>query len=437
LRGFCRSGVLGLCALLLVAATAQASPADVEAAHRRGVELGRAGHYHEAFAILLPLLAREPGDYSIRRDVVVLYAWRGDCKSALRYFKPIAHHSVPEDYLVSAVGECLLDERRPRAARRLLGPASRRYPGNQDITHLLERARNTLASEGHPTMRLSLQSDSSDKGNIEWQARASVEQPLADRWQARVRYLAARAQDPVFATGDLNRIGVGLRHDLGATSRLGVEYSRDVVRTGEDGITWTLDATPSQNWHLGLSQESFAEDLPLRAKAVNVHARSVHGSADYHSDDWRWEGGLSAAYYEFTDGNRRSVWSISGDYATLLEARRERRILLELSHSTNTLPAASVVYFNPSSDLAMLAGYRITWLDKTKHKRHAHHLTLRAGSYGQEGYGSAAIWGIHYREELDFADRSGLGFDLGYDSRVYDGTREAGVTGSIEYFRRF
>lgn len=429
--------MLGLCVLLVVAATAQASPADVEAAHRRGVELGRAGHYHEAFAILLPLLAREPGDYGVRRDVVVLYAWRGDCKSALRYFKPIARHPGPEDYLVSAVGECLLDEKRPRAARRLLGPATRQYPGNTDIARLLERAGKTLAAEGHPSLRLSLQSDSSDKGNIEWQARASAEQPLADRWQAWVRTLAARAQDPVFATGDLNRVGIGLRRDLSATSRLAVEYSGDVERSGEGGITWTLDAAPSKNWHFGLSQESFAEDLPLRAKAVNVHARSAHGSAAYHSDDWRWEGNLSAAYYDFSDGNRRSVWSISGDYATLLEARRERRVLLALSHSANTLPAASVVYFNPSSDLAMLAGYRITWLEQTRFKRHAHHITLRAGSYGQEGYGSAAIWGIHYREELDLTDRSSLGFNLGYDSRVYDGTREAGVTGGIEYLRRF
>jgi tetratricopeptide (TPR) repeat protein len=428
---------MGLAGLLALTSVAYGKEPGSEAVYQRGVALGRAGHYHRAFALLLPLLQQEPGNYPLRRDVVVLFSWQGNCRAALRYYRPIAHRADPEDYLVAAVGECLLKNRRRRAARALLVPALQRYPSNTDIRQLLRNANERLASQGNPTVDLSLQSDSSDKGNIEWRARASAQQALTDRWTLIARALAARAQDPAFATGDLNRLGLGLRFDVGGSLTLGGEYSADVVRAGEGGFSWSLEGSPSDRWHFALGQTGFAEDVPLRAQAINVRARSSHASADVHSDDWRWEGSVNTSRSAFSDGNTRTSVGASIDYATVLKPRHERRLLLEIWHSSNTLPAAGVVYFNPASDFSLIGGYRFTWLVKTRYQRLARHIDLRGGLYAQQGYDTLPVASVRFAQELQFNSRSSLAFHVVLGSNVYDGGRETDATGGIEYIRKF
>jgi predicted Zn-dependent protease len=129
---------------------AETGPEDTQqrdAEQRRGVELARAGHYDAGLAVLNALLDKYPGYYPAQRDIVVITAWKGDCRAAVRRFEPIRHHPDPEPYLILPVSECLMKLDRLDEAVSLLEEGQQRLPDNHELASAYAEAQARRAAQ--------------------------------------------------------------------------------------------------------------------------------------------------------------------------------------------------------------------------------------------------------------------------------------------------
>ncbi|MCG6970676.1 MAG: hypothetical protein LJE85_13000 [Gammaproteobacteria bacterium] len=405
--------------------------------HDKGVNAAREGNHQEGIAILQSILAKDPDNYAVRRDLVIVATWANDCDLALKNYQSIKDAPNQEAYLLIPVSECLNEQNRQADAITLLEKGVTIWPENEEIKEKLTEFKQERDMDIAPVASVSLSTDSSDQGNLEWLFETRYSQQLLKDTRGYARFLAVRADDPEFATGDLNRLGVGVIHHLTYQWTFDVELSTDVKNSGEEGITGAVIFEPYYLWQLGLQHATFAEDLPLRAKAVGTTSDRTTAFVDFRTQDYRWTWSAGANQYEFSDENNRRSFYTSGSYAYHLKPKLENRLVLDLYRSKNSLPATNAVYFNPSRDSTITLTHKTSLVYNSRFKRHVDHFYGFVGSYWQQDYSSNPIYGIGLQQEYNFTDFDYLTWGAGVDSRVYDGDREQQFSIYITYEHKF
>jgi tetratricopeptide (TPR) repeat protein len=425
-----------LCFTGLTTANA-AQTLDINSQQEKGVQLGREGKYQEGLAILQKILDKNPGNYAVRRDFVVIATWAGDCDLALKNYEKIKQAKHQEGYLIAAVSDCLNEQNRPEQAIALLEKGAKQSPDDDDIKQKLTELKKEHKLNTAKSLRVSLSNNNSDQGNQEWLFETRYSQQVLKDTRAYARLLVARADDPKFATGDLNRLGVGAIHHLNYKLSFDVELSTDVQSSGEEGITGTVLYQPHYLWELGAQHASFAEDLPLRAKAADVSSNRTSLFADFHSPDYRFEWSANASQYRFSDSNTRKSFSTTAGYAHYMTASLEHRLIVDFYRSSNTLPSGSVVYFNPGRDTAINLTHKSSLVYDSRFKRHVDNFFVYLGSYWQKDYDRKPVYGFGLQQEYNFTDTAYFTWGASYNSHVYDGRREREIGVFASYEQKF
>ncbi len=419
---------LALCAFFLFSFSpchAETRPVNTEqrdAEHRRGVEMARAGHYDDGLAVLHALLAKYPGYYPAERDIVIVTAWKGDCRAAVRRYEPIRNHPDPEPYLILPVSECLIKLGRLNEAVSLLDEGQKRWPDNRDLASAYASAQARRAAQPLNELRVELNTDTSDQGEREWLWNTTLSRQVADRTRLYARYAATRSDYAQYQSGKLNRVGLGLEYEFRIGLVVTQEFSGDVRRSGENGSFTSVVFLPNDLWRFGASHTNFAEDLPLRAKAQLIEAKRSIVFTDYHSPDYRWSWSATGARYDFSDSNRRRSLFTSLGYAYELQPRLEQRVFLEYYASDNTL--ANTIYYNPTRDKSLSLVHKTDFVFDSRFRRHVDHLYLSVGQYDEQGFPARGTWGVRYEQDYDFTRRLSLLVGAGYGRHVYDGASE-------------
>jgi hypothetical protein len=410
------------------------------AEHTRGVELARAGRYDEGLAVLLTLLQRFPDNYPLQRDVVLISAWKGDCTGALQRFERLRHHPDPEPYLIVAVTDCLLGANRPLEAYRLARRAQERHPEDPGLRDVFLKADFVLRvdqnlDEERPAMEATLQYDSVDQGLTEWVGRVEGSARVAEATRLYARYRFTRSTESQYRRGDQDRVGVGVRYRFDEQFLFDQEFSADISASGQGGSTSRVLYTPRDAWQITAAYATFAEAIPLRARAAGIEASQTSVEAAYERRDYRWEGLASFNYYDFSDSNQRNVLYATVGYAYELRAQREQRLFLEWSRSRNSLDGA--VYYNPAQDSSLGLVQRTDFVYDSPYRRHVDHLWLGVNAYSQEGYGIHGRWSLRYEQDYEFDERRALAFGAGVAWNIYDGKYETEARAYIHYRQRF
>lgn len=405
-----------------------------------GVRLAREGRYDAGLRVLEPFLALYPDHYPLRRDAILITIWKNDCKRALRLYEGVRGRSELEPYFVVPVGDCLLEEGRAREAVTLLAAASERHPADADIEHAREkalvafRAANEFDDERRRLV-VDLWSDASDQGLREWETRTEVSAHLAPRTRLYARYSTSDSDEAAFASGDQERAGLGVRHRFNERWSIDQEVSLDAQKSGRGGSSTVLTHEPRDNLRLDLAYHSFAEDLPLRARAAGVEADRWAATGEYFSYDDRWFGSAAIDRYDLSDGNRRASEYLSIGHMWQRLPYREQRVFLEYYQSRNTLEGAP--YFNPRRDRSPAIGHRMDFIFDSRFKTHIDRLEIVFGSYWQEGFGSHGRWEVTYEQEYELDDDNRIEWAVGYQNNVYDGAREREWNVRFQYARWF
>lgn len=404
------------------------------------VKRARAENHDGALKILEPLLAQQPSSYPLRRDVAVIYAWKGDCGAALRHFEVIRGHRDHPPYLVVPVADCLLEANRPREARALVEAALARYPNDEALQQARLKMEATMRvdegeDETRPEVILRLENDDSDQGLREWRAEAEVSSRVAPRTRLYARTLLSRSSDSQYAAGDMNRAGIGVRYRFDPQWRIRQEFSTDTRHDGLGGSTTQLTFEPRDTWRFDLAYATYAEDIPLRARANDIQAKGLSFNAEYNSTDhvWYWRGNLERQ--DFNDHNDRQSAFTTVGYAYSVKPRVEQRIYLEAYQSSNTRLDAP--YFNPVEDRSLGIVHRTDIHYTSRYRRHDDVIYLSAANYNQQGFGTHLKWGIKYEQIYDFDQRRHLSWAAGYQSNIYDGSREGEIKLELLYRHRF
>lgn len=408
--------------------------------HTRGVQLARAGQYDDGLAVLLPLLARFPDDYPLQRDVIVITLWKGDCDDALKRFQRIRHRPDLEPYLVVPVSDCLLAANRPKEARRLVRRARQKYPDNAPLLNAFLKVELVLRideniDEERPAAAVELTMDESDQGQREWILYAEGSARVAENTRLYARSRMTRATETGLRSGDLDRAGVGVRYRLDERWLLDQEFSADLRDPGERGTTTQVLFEPRDDWRFSFLHTSFAEAIPVRARAAGIDARQLNADAEYESRDYRWFGLITVNGYDFSDTNRRVAGYVRAGHAYEMRIRREQRLYAEAYRSSNTLDKA--VYYNPARDQYLGLLHQTDFIYDSRFKRHVDHLWLGAGMYTQKGFGSHARWSARYEQDYDFDESRALVAGVGMARNVYDGKYETELQLYIYYHQRF
>ena len=413
------------------------SAKEFNAEHQRGVMLARAEKYEEGLTVLRTLLQQDPEHYAVIRDIVIITTWTENCPKALQQYKRIQAHANQESYLLGPVSQCLYETGNKKQAFDKLESAIAQWPDDSELKEIRSelKRREKEASAPKSNIRLSVGTNDSDQGNQEWFLETRYNRKLQENIEIYARFITVRADDPRFETGDLNRVGVGAELNLHKQWALIQDFSFDIDRSGEGGSTTTIVHSPNSLWSFNLGYASFAEDLPLRAKAQSIDANRVSTSADFHTKDYLWTWSASAARYNFSDSNNRQSMSTAVSYAYVLRNDWEQRIIFDIYKSANSNDD-SAVYYNPKNDLSIGLTHQLDIVYDTRFKRHVDHIYVSLGNYKQKNFSGKGTWGIRFEQEYDFDDTHSFGFSIAFNQRVYDGNREDQKSFLVNYSRK-
>ncbi len=399
----------------------------------------QAGEHDAALDALEMLAARPPRNQKIERDIVVVRAWKRDCRGALEYYDRLSDRSTPEPYFALAAAECLRSEGRRKESVALLEQALEAAPGDSRLESALTRARAglplALRDEDYNEFIFDLASDKSDKGLREWYSRAEVSTRMATNTRVYARYLATRAEDRTYRHGDMNRAGLGVRYRFNEQLLGDAEVSSDVSESDRNGTAARLFYQPLDTWNFELGYTSWAEDIPLRARNVDIDASRWNAAAEYNSLDYVWYGRVSASRYDFSDNNERTSLFGTIGYAYEMLPYREQRVYLEAYESSNTIDTAP--YFNPKHDRSLGVVHRTDFVLDSRYQRHVDTLYLAVSAYNQQGFGTDDRWSVKYEQRYDFDDFSAFSWSARYGRFIYDGTAENETRLELHYLRRF
>jgi hypothetical protein len=404
------------------------------------VAQARAGDPATGVAVLKSLLRDPPEIYPLQRDLVLITIWQGDCEAALREYEPLRGRSSYESYFALPVSECLMSQHRPREALTLLRAAEPATEDEAALRRAMTRAelmlRLDLGLDETTTYTVfGLASDSSDQGLREWVGDVEAGTGVSAKTQLYARYLVTRSSDPEFSAGNQDRAAIGVRYRVNERWRFEQEFGTDLHHGSRGASSSRVEWQPRDTWRLHASYTTYAEDIPLRARAADTEATRVEVSGEYHSIDYRWEGRAAAADYDFSDSNVRHSYFANAGYAYELMPDREQRAFVEWYRSMNSYDGAA--YFNPKQDEYIGLLHRTDFVFESRYKRHIDHLVVSVGRYNQDGFGVHARWGVRYEQDYDFDQDSAFVAGLGCFRNVYDGVHEYETRFELRYRRRF
>ena len=410
---------------------------SLDAMHERAIQLARDEKYSAAISLLDSILVRDPKNYPVQRDYVIILTWMGRCDVALEHYEKIKKHPDQETYLLTPVAQCLADEGKTEAALDLLTDANRRS-GDQESQDALRQIKHRFALDRRPVVDAALATSESEAGSRDWHVSARLKYKINDRAAGYVRFLHVRADDPNFATGDFHRLGIGIIYGVNRKITLIEDIAAEMNGGSSFGSTTTVVLTPSISLQGQLEYATFAEDIPLRARTseLGIDAQRFTASVNYHTLDYRWDAGGGAAFYNFSDGNQRRAMNGSLGYAFELAPRREQRIIGGMYHTGNTLSSDQAIYYNPERDLSTTLTYKLDLVYNSKFPRHVDHLYVHGGIYAQAGQRPHPIYGLRYEQDYDFNDATSLTWGASLRSNVYDGGREFQTSFNISVSRK-
>ncbi|MFV1997881.1 MAG: tetratricopeptide repeat protein [Acidiferrobacterales bacterium] len=408
-----------------------ASENSVIQQQRQAMVFARIGQHQRAIQILQSLRNNYPDRYSVQRDYILVASWMGDCDRVIDGYRSLQKKYQRYSRVAVPAAKCLREQNRVRGAIRVLEAAQARNPGNRELNTEWVAARKELSAQ-KDTTEYELESDSSDAGNREWRGQAMVWGEIADRVYGRARFTTIFADDSQFATGTLNRVGMGIDYTMDKVTFDG-EVSGDIERVNEVGLSTAIFYRPDDFWKLKVAHNTFSEDVPMRAKAQSITGNQSHVGANFHSQDYVWELLMAMNAMDFSDTNRRREWYAELGYGLDLKPDREKRLMFEVWQSTNTL--GGTVYYNPLSAQTLSGGYKLTRVYKGKYKRKTSEWYTWLGSYQQQNFGSDVIYGTRYGQNIELDNVNSFKWYVAAASKVYDGTRESQVELGLRYTR--
>lgn len=384
-----------------------------------------AGDAAAAQAELEAMLAIAPASGTLQGALGQTYLMRGWPRRALDRFR-IAAMLQPDD-LQARIGEVEAlvalhrdDQAAPRVARLV-----QEYPGSARVDRLERDWRRHRGWQGGITAAGGASADGgvadAPLGSRDAEYAMTLRSPLlAERWRVRAGALGRRA-DPHGETVNRRDAYLGLGYAHGPLDA-SLDWRAVGIAPGGDGADLRLGWQAGDRWSFAAGYHRNAADASLQAQQAGVTADQVEITARYQPDDLH-SLRASAGRLLHSDGNRRQ--SLALRYEQQLTHADRWWLDGSAGGYASRASLEGAPYFNPSRDFSLDLGLRISQRPWRQYDRHfLHRLEIGAGSYWQQGYGTAWVPTARYEHEWRLAPGRTLRYGLSWARPVYDGTRE-------------
>lgn len=382
-----------------------------------------------AQAMLEPMAATGPANPGLHNALGSVYGRRGWRERALERYR-MAQTLAPRD-IAADIGQVdtLIALQRTDQARPIHDELVATHPDALQVRRMdalwkVHQGWQVAADAGFGRNRGNGTSAVSPAGNREGDYAVVAASPLIDdRWR-----VVAGVRDR-YADFQGDRI-----HDRRLMAGMQYAYDRLYWRAYADRSFDDLDTTGlglDARWRFSdvldgnLALHSNDPDASLQARRVGIGADSARIGLDWHpSELTSVTGGLE--HWRYEDGNRRLALSASLDQRLVTRPHFFLNGLASVYTSRGSRDDAP--YFNPSRDGSWNIGLRADHLAWRRYDRHfRHRLTVQAGQYWQEGYGSAWVPSLRYEHEWKLGIGKVIGYGATWSRPVYDGQRESHV----------
>ena len=311
-------------------------------------------------------------------------------------------------------------------ARRPKDRSAQKLARLRDIQHYSELRVN--AGKG-------LYSDNPISGShdLSWDA-TLYSPPLADSWRA---FAGTR-----FAQGHFDEGNGSARHLFGGLEWRPRDFwgeaelsSNHYHGTNKPGARIAVEYRPVDSWQFGGELERISRNTPLRALRNGISANRAEASVRWYQNERR-DYRLSAAASDFSDGNRRQEYSVTGQERLWQRPSMTLALSPEIAASANS--RADTQYYNPARDLSASASLTVD------HQMYRHYDTIWSqqiiaggGVYWQKQRSPGAITLLRYGQRVQWNNVLDTGLMLNWDKRPYDGKRESNLAVTFDATLRF
>lgn len=431
--------VFACAGLLFLATSSRVNAAEpgpnYQILQKNAMAMARSGEHAQAIAILEKILQQHPQDNRVKRDLMAVYSWAGDCRHAFALYRQFNRDDIDDRVSIAAISDCLIKDERYLEANAILTPAREKFGYDRKILDLYLQARQQLAKHKPWYNYNGIEMGSSDIGGYGYIFESELSREVSDSTSLFARLKLAHEHSPTFGDGTLKRLGTGFEHRFYSGVLWRAEASANLEGPANGGLANKLEYSYNDNVKVSGEYTTFAEDISLPAIGLGITSDRFQIGSEFHNDGYAFKGSASAAQYQFSDSNLRRGASVDLSYAYSRVDERWRRIGLAIDHETNTYAAAT--YYNPS-DASSVVVYH-SWEIPGRSKRVKHHdkLTLKAGMVAEAGFNTEAISEALYEQKFEVSEDASFSVSYSIASNVYAGDRETDATVVFSYERSF
>ncbi|MDB6060755.1 MAG: Tetratricopeptide 2 repeat protein [Verrucomicrobiaceae bacterium] len=378
-------------------------------------------HLQAAQTELEALRSEEPDAADVHLRLAQIYRWRGWPRQALDEYRHAENLSA--DPASTQFGEiaALNDAHEYAAARARLDSAATHSPNHPDLKAALIERRQQQQWQ----YSAQVQAGKSDASPVTGTGDLAFDQRLTspvlnDQFRVFAHQHYDWAKFPE-GNGSADRFGLGADY-RSAQFDTAVELTRRAPGSETGGSL-------SGEWHANDRLSVFGEAqidssaVPLRALNAGIDGDSATVGARYRVDENR-QAQIAYSRAEFSDDNNRDAVSASYKQTLLREGRQQIGVIGQLYYGRNSA-GDNVPYFNPARETAATANLEYSgplWQRETTFW--SQRVSVGAGVYDQQNYGSHPIWDVEYEQRWRFSPAFEINYGLLHRSRVYDGGRE-------------
>jgi len=379
-----------------------------------------ADYLAEAEQRLEAMVRAAPGNSDLRTELAHVYLWRGWPRRALVEFNWVLE--LEPGHVGAAVGraKALQDIGDHRAAKAATDALVAAYPNDKRIVKL--QRRREISNKRELYFSTSRESSSGVQQGSEGLTLDAYlyGQPINDSYRPFLHGYVGRADFPE-GTVTFKRLGLGLEYGAGDI-RLAGELGTGANGQTQASLALRGDWQRDDHWTFGLDLDSNSNDVPLRARGLDIDGWSMALRAGYRASEAR-NFAVALQRLDLSDGNLRGSALASATQRLVTGPVYKLNAVLEAYSSRNSRGDAP--YFNPARDFAWNVTLNNEWLISRRYARaFRHRLGLTLGSYWQRDYGTGGTWAVRYEHEINASDRLGLRYGIARARRVYDGAPE-------------
>lgn len=258
--------------------------------------------------------------------------------------------------------------------------------------------------------------------------------PVAQNWRA---FVGFGQVDSHFPEGD------GTYND-GLT---GLEWrSRDIWMEGEistrkiehgrkTGARFSARYDIDDRFSIGTNVERLSRKTPSRALKHGITANSGDVTINWRNNE-SVNGSVSYSYADFSDGNKRSEFSLEGAKTIWASHSTQVNFTMEMYYGQNK--RIDTPYYNPQKILDVLPAIEVS---NTIYENYSTNLTQQVsagvGNRWEKQHGSGAMTQLSYGQRFSWDDKHSIGADVSWTKRPYDGKRDHNLAIGLDMTVRF